>query len=94
MRVKAFQNARDFYQSIELKHKVKECDSYIRQVGMIAVAIPMKAPEITVTHFPRKYSPFILRGNRLRTVLARFVQNLVCWVKCLSRRLRQLVRVK
>lgn len=42
----AFQNARDFYQAIGFKHKVEQCDSYIRQVGMIPVAIPMKTPHI------------------------------------------------
>lgn len=92
--VKALEKARNLYQEMGLKNKVEECDSHIRKVGMIAVAIPMKVPEITVTHFPRKYSPFILRGNKLRTVLARFVQNLVRWVKCLSRRLWQLVRLE
>lgn len=92
--VKAFEKARNLYQAIGLKDKVEECDSFIPQVGMIVVAIPMKAPEITVTPSLKKYSRSALRGNRLKAALVRFGQKLIRWVRCLSRRLWQLFRVK
>lgn len=92
--IKAFQNARDFYQAIGLEHHVEECNSYIRQVGVIAVAQPMKAPEITVTLSSRKYFPSVLRGNRLQAMLLRFVRKVIRWVKYLFWRLWELVRVK
>ncbi|OKH30885.1 hypothetical protein NIES2119_29885 [[Phormidium ambiguum] IAM M-71] len=92
--VKAFEKAHNLYQAIGLKDKVEKCDSFIQQVGMIVVAIPMKTPEITVTPCLRKYSQSVSRRNRLKAVLVRFGQKLIHWVRCLSRQLWQLFRVK
>lgn len=82
--IQAFQNAHDFYQAIGFKHKVEECNFYIRRVGMIAVTVPIKAPDINVAPSSK------IRRNRLQAILAKIGQKFTCLIKCLFRQIYQL----